>query len=209
MDITGIAPPKIDWDITNLSEAWKKFQQHMDLIFTCPLADKKEPMLCKHLLLWIGDTGRDVFNTWEISAEDAEKLQTFYGRFKSYVQPKLNAVFACYKFNSIIQNSDISEKFVTHLKLHVMDCNYNDPEEMMRDRIVFWASSLKVRERLINEGEKLTLQKAIQISQSYEYSQEQLQFMSPPAEVHPVSKQWQNPKFPSGDNRYKGRTPQS
>ena len=116
------------------------------------------------------------------------------------MQPKLNHVFARYKFNNIIQNGDTSEKFVTNLKLHVKDCNYKDPEEMIRDRIVFGISSSKVRERLINEGEKLTLEKAIQISQSYEYSQEQLKFMSPPAEVHAVSKPWQKPKFPSGDN---------
>jgi len=208
MDLTGIPLPKMDWDSTNLPEAWKKFQQHVDLIFTGPLADKEESIVCKYLLLWIGDKGRDVFNTWEISAEDAKKLQTFYDKFKSYVQPKLNPVFARYKFNNIIQNSDASEKFVTNLKLQVKDCNYKDPEEMVRDRIVFGTSSSKVRERLINEGENLTLEKAIQISQSYEYSQEQLKFMSPPAEVHAVSKPWQKPKFPSGDNRYKGRTPQ-
>ena len=162
MDLTGIPPPKMDWDSTNLPEAWKKFQQHVDLIFTGPLADKEESILCKYLLLWIGDKGRDVFNTWEISAEDAKKLQTFYDKFKSYVQPKLNPVFARYKFNNIIQNSDASEKFVTNLKLQVKDCNYKDPEEMVRDRLVFGTSSSKVRERLINEGEKLTLEKAIQ-----------------------------------------------
>ena len=80
---------------------------------------------------------------------------------------------------------------------------------MVRDRIAFGTSSSKVRERLINEGEKLTLEKAIQISQSYEYSQEQLKLMSPPAEVHAVSNPWQKSKFSSGDNRYNGRTPQS
>ena len=86
----------------------------MDLILTGPLADKEEPILCKYLLLWIWDKGRDVFTTWEISAEDAKKIQTFY-KFKSYVQPKENPKFAPYKCNNIIQNSDTSEKFVTQL----------------------------------------------------------------------------------------------
>ena len=67
----------MDWDSTNLPDAWKTFQQHVDLIFTGPLADKEEPILCKYLLLWIGDKGRDIFNTLEISAEDAKKLHTF------------------------------------------------------------------------------------------------------------------------------------
>lgn len=33
MDLSGIPPPKMDWESTNLPEAWKKFQQHVDLIF--------------------------------------------------------------------------------------------------------------------------------------------------------------------------------
>ena len=45
---------------------------------------------------------------------------------------------------------------------------------MIRDMIVFGTNSAKIREKLINEGEELTLDKAIQIAKNYEYSQEQL-----------------------------------
>ena len=49
---------------------------------------------------------------------------------------------------------------------------------MIRDRIVFGVASGKTREKLINEGEKLTLDKAIQICQNVQYAQEQLRMMS-------------------------------
>jgi hypothetical protein len=49
---------------------------------------------------------------------------------------------------------------------------------MIRDRIVFGVSSEKVREKRINVGEALTLDKAVEIVQSYEYSQQQLKQMS-------------------------------
>lgn len=157
--MAGIPTPKMDWESTNLPEAWKKFRQHVDLIFSGPLADKDEAIHCKYLLLWIGDRGRDVYNTWHgISEDDLNKLETYYEKFQAYVQPKLNPVFARYKFNNIIQKSDTTEHFVTTLKLHVKDCNYKDPDEMVRDRIVFGTSSTNVREKLINEGEKLTLE---------------------------------------------------
>ena len=54
-----------------------------------------------------------------------------------------------------------------------MECNYgvDVKEEMIRDRVVFGKSSQRVRENLITEGEKLTLDKAIQIVQSQEYPQ--------------------------------------
>ena len=50
-------------------------------------------------------------------------------------------------------------------------------EEMIRDRIVFGIQSEKIREKLINVGEDLTLDKAIQLAQAYEYSQEHIKLM--------------------------------
>ena len=55
-------------------------------------------------------------------------------------------------FNNILQNSDTIEQFVTRLQLHVINCNYRDSDEMVRDWIVFGTSSSVVRERLINKG---------------------------------------------------------
>ena len=58
------------------------------------------------------------------------------------------------------------------------DCDFKDPEEMIRDRIVFGTKSLKVREKLIAKGAKLTLDKAIEIARSFESSQAQLTAMA-------------------------------
>ena len=139
-----------------------------------------------------------------ISEDDGKKLKTYYDRFQGYVQPKLNPVFTRYKFNNVVQKSDTTEQFVTSLILHVKDCNYTDPDEMVRDRVVFGTSSSKVREKLINEGEKLTLGKAIQISQSYEYSREQLKLMEDPDVqhtcMHAASKTAHRPRY-SGNRR--------
>ena len=61
---------------------------------------------------------------------------------------------------------------------------------MLRDRIVFSTNSQIVKEQLINEGDTLTLEKAIQIAQTHEYSQKQLKRMNNTptmtAEVHAV-----------------------
>lgn len=45
---------------------------------------------------------------------------------------------------------------------------------MIRDWIVFGTNSSRIQEKLINVGAELTLEKAIQIAQSWEYSQSQL-----------------------------------
>ena len=100
-------------------------------------------------------------------------MKTFYDRYTAYVQPKLNPVFARYKFNNETQGQISFDQYVTKIKLLAGDCSIKDrTDEMISDRIVFGFSSQKVREKLINEGEKLTLEKCIITGQSFEYSQQ-------------------------------------
>ena len=96
------------------------------------------------------------------------------------MQPKQNPVFSRYKFNNEIQGAQPIEQYITRLRLLAKDCAYGNAEDdMVRDRLVFGTNSAKVRERLINEGAQLTLEKAIQIAQNFEYSQQQLKTMGP------------------------------
>ena len=165
MDLAGITPPSFNWDDTNLPEQWQKFKRHVELVFSGPLKSKTEEEKVSYLLLWMGDKGRDVHATWtNISEQDSKKLETYYKRFKDHVQPKLNPIFARYKFNNEVQNQDSIDAFVTRLRLSARDCNFSDANEMIRDRIVFGTNSCKIREKLINVGAELTLEKAIQIA---------------------------------------------
>ena len=45
---------------------------------------------CSYLLLWIGDKGRDIFNTWTLTEAEAKLLKTCDGKFEEYVTPKAN-----------------------------------------------------------------------------------------------------------------------
>ena len=49
---------------------------------------------------------------------------------------------------------------------------------MIRDKIVFGVNNQKLREKLINEGEGLTLEKAIQVSQNFEYCKQQMNILN-------------------------------
>ncbi len=42
MDLTGVPTPTIDLDAKHLPEEWRKFQQHVDLVFRGPMSDKDE-----------------------------------------------------------------------------------------------------------------------------------------------------------------------
>ena len=212
MELTGIPPPKMDWESTNLIDAWKKFKQHVELILNGPLKEKEEMTKINYLLIWIGDKGRDVlvYNTWKLTEDENKSLEAHFKKYKEHVQSTLNPVFARYKYNNDVQGTTTIEQFVIRLRLLIKDCQCANEDEMLRDRIVFGTNSHKVGEILINEGEKLDLKKVIQIAQSHEYAQQQLQTMSTSitsstAEVNAVDARRKQQK--ERTSRQTGRTP--
>ena len=69
----GIPVPVMNWEATHLSEAWKKFNQHVELIFQGLLKSKSK----SYLLFWVGEKEKNVYCTWTgIEDEDAKKLKT-------------------------------------------------------------------------------------------------------------------------------------
>ena len=101
----------MDWEAGNLLEAWKSFRQQVELVFDCPLVEKDEEVKIKYLLIWAGEKGRDIFNTWILSQVDSKKLSKHYEKFQEYVQPKQNPEFSRYKFNNEIQGSRPMAKY--------------------------------------------------------------------------------------------------
>jgi len=83
MDFYDVPTPRMDWDSTNLPEAWRRFQQHAQLMFNGPLCEKEEADKCSYLLLWIGEKGRDVYKTWMLTGDKAKKLQTYYNKYNA------------------------------------------------------------------------------------------------------------------------------
>ncbi len=167
--------PTMNWEATNLPEAWRKFQHHAELMFSGPLKKKGEDEKCSYLLLWVGEKGRDIFNTWTLFADEVNILKSYYDCFTAYVEPKANVIFARYKFHEKVQGErEPFEQFVTNLRLLIKDCNYANSDEMIRDRIVFGIHLPKVREKLLNVGSELTLEEAIDVARSHELAQAQL-----------------------------------
>lgn len=71
----------MDWDSSNLPDAWRKFRQHVQLMFSGPLHAKDEEEKCSYLLLWIGVKGRYVFYTWTLTEDQSKVLKTYYDGF--------------------------------------------------------------------------------------------------------------------------------
>ena len=128
----GLPHPTMNWELPALKQAWTKFEQDARLMFAGPLSDKTQPLSDKtqvsNLLLWVGEKGRDIFSTFNfapavpavpavpaadgvaavaavaaIAGEDQKDLDTVCHKFKEYVTPKSNIIFARYRFYNQVQ----------------------------------------------------------------------------------------------------------
>ena len=99
--------PVMNWNSSDLPSAWKSFKRHVEFMFGGPLESKSEEQKCNYLMIWIGEKGRDIHQTWNLSDSDNKKLQVYYDKFESYCKPKSNKIFSRYKFHKKNQEDSV------------------------------------------------------------------------------------------------------
>jgi hypothetical protein len=158
-----------------------------------PLAEKEEKQQCGYFLLYIGQKGRDIYNTWALKSAEIDKIDALFDRFEAYCNPKQNVTVLRYKFNTRDQRSDENiDQYVTELRRLANDCSYGELlEEMIRDRIVCGTNNPRIKEKLL-QAETLDLSRAINIARGIEISIHQLKDLSEESDktVHAMNKSW-------------------
>ena len=109
----------------NMAENWKRWKQTMRLTLQGPLAEKDEKQQCGYFLLYIGQQGRDIYNTWALKSAEKDKIEPLFERFEAYCNPQQNVTVLRYKFNTRVQRSDENiDQYVTELRRLAWDCSY-------------------------------------------------------------------------------------
>ena len=80
-----------------------QWHSKVDLLVDGPLHGKQEKQKCAYILLYIGDHGREVFNTFTFTANDTDKVKPMLDKFEDYCKPKKNTIIARLRFNSWVQ----------------------------------------------------------------------------------------------------------
>ena len=62
----------------------------MRLCLDGPLSEKTAKQKASYFLLYIGQAGRDVFNTWTLTEAEKDKPEPLFTRFKAYCEPRKN-----------------------------------------------------------------------------------------------------------------------
>ena len=96
-ELSGIEPPRLNWLAADLPTEFASFRQYCELIFRGPFADKDEAARVTYILLWVGQEGLRMYNTWDLSDSDSKKVDVIWGRFRALIEQKAN--FRLSRFN--------------------------------------------------------------------------------------------------------------
>lgn len=100
------------------------------MMFGGPLSGKKEKKQCAFLLLWTGEKGRDIFNTWSLDAgTEKDKIEVYLRKVRKHVAPMASTVFSQYKFyNRNQMPGEPFVKFITELRILSKSCDFTKEE---------------------------------------------------------------------------------
>ena len=87
----------MNWLAADLPTEFASFRQYCELIFRGPFADKDEAARVTYILLWVGQEGLRMYNTWDLSDADSKKVDVIWGSFRALIEPKAN--FRLSRFN--------------------------------------------------------------------------------------------------------------
>lgn len=114
--------PSIDWSTDdNLYSRFKMWTQRCELLFTGPMAKIEKEIQCKHLLYWSGEHGMELFNSWDLSADEQKKLENHWQKFENYVKPHSNELIAAWELLNLLLNSESLLKKLTTQRIIMID----------------------------------------------------------------------------------------
>ena len=172
-------PPQMDWTSSgDVYKRFKLFRQKCEFIFEGPLEGVDEKKQVRHLLLWVGDTGLEIFNTATFDSEDdRDKTKQVLDKLESYTKPQSNQILTRYQLRCLKQGESTLEEFVTKARVLVDDSGYLSAavkEDALRDTLVFGLRSDKVRRDAIAKGNGLTFQQVYELAKVDESTRAQM-----------------------------------
>ena len=110
--------------------------------------------------------------------ESREDPDCLISKFRELCSPKTNVIVERHKFNTRYQRDETTEQYITDLKKLATTCEYgNLKDDLIRDRLVCGVNNESIRRQILKEAD-LTLQRAIQLCQIDELTNERLKEMS-------------------------------
>jgi aerobic-type carbon monoxide dehydrogenase small subunit (CoxS/CutS family) len=132
-DIRG--PGELNFESTNLSEAWAKWERSMQYYLVVRCKDRSEDEKVAIFMCMIGRQGQDIRDTFELDEDkDGEEIMTveiLIQKFEQYCKP--NLIVERHRFLTRNQEqSETIDQYVTELKTLATSCECGDFKDDLR-----------------------------------------------------------------------------
>ena len=183
--------PKLDWTRDNqMYERYRVWKKKVEFIFCSALADSTPKQLVSYLKYWMGDQGIPLIEKWEstgkldYSSEEEDtfssgyRVQTYWDLLDEEFKPKGNKLLSIIELWTRSKQGDKPlNQWLTQVYNIVNICKYpeNSTDRIIRDVLIVGCNSNHARDRIIRQGEAITLNQVLEILQTEESTHSTMQ----------------------------------
>ena len=192
--------PKLNWTRDNqMYERYRVWKKKVEFIFCSALADSTPKQLVSYLKYWMGDQGIPLIEKWESTGKldysNAEetpateggrrrilssgyKVQTYWDLLDEEFKPKGNKLLSIIELWTRSKQGDKPlNQWLTQVYNLVNICKYpeDSTDRIIRDVLIVGCNSNHARDRIIRQGEAVTLNQVIEILQTEESTHSTMQ----------------------------------
>ena len=192
--------PKLDWTRDNqMYERYRIWRKKVEFIFCSALADSTPKQLVSYLKYWMGDQGIPLIEKWESTGKldysnsretpateggrrkalsSGYKLQTYRDLLDEEFKPKGNKLLSIIELWTRSKQGDKPlNQWLTQIYNLVNICKYpeNSTDRIIRDVLIVGCNSNHARDKIIRQGEAVTLNEVIEILQTEESTHSTMQ----------------------------------
>ena len=192
--------PKLDWTRDNqMYEHYRIWKKKVEFIFCSALADATPKQLVSYLKYWMGDQGIPLIEKWESTGKldysNAEetpateggrrrtlssgyRIQTYWDLLDEEFKPKGNKLLSIIELWTHSKQGDKPlNQWLTQVYNLVNICKYpeDSTDRIIRDVLIVGCNSNHARDKIIRQGEAVTLNQVIEILQTEESTHSTMQ----------------------------------
>ena len=192
--------PKLDWTKDNqMYERYRIWKKKVEFIFCSALADSTPKQLVSYLKYWMGDQGIPLIEKWESTGKldysnaketpateggrrralsSGYKVQTYWDLLDEEFKPKGNKLLSIIELWTRSKQGDKPlNQWLTQIYNLVNICKYpeDSTDRIIRDVLIVGCNSNHARDKIIRQGEAVTLNEVIEILQTEESTHSTMQ----------------------------------
>ena len=192
--------PKLDLTRDNqMYERYRIWRKKVEFIFCSALADSTPKQLVSYLKYWMGDQGIPLIEKWESTGKldysnaketpateggrrrtlsSGYKIQTYWDLLDEEFKPKGNKLLSIIELWTRSKQGDKPlNQWLTQIYNLVNICKYpeDSTDRIIRDVLIVGCNSNHARDKIIRQGEAVTLNEVIEILQTEESTHSTMQ----------------------------------